>query len=193
MRENSGVDDATGRFSQGQLWTEEEYLRLPTNRLLEFDRGIVEVLPSPTKSHQLVTGHIGRELNAAMAGGGKVLIAPYPFRVSPGKYRVPDVFYLTPEQDARADEHFTEAAELVVEVVSPDDPARDYVTKRQDYAKAGVPEYWIVDTTEQHVLVLRLDAGVYVEHGRFGPGDRVMSHRFHGLSVAVDDVLVHGK
>jgi Uma2 family endonuclease len=187
------MDDSTGRFSQGQLWTEEEYLRLPTNRLLEFDRGIVEVLPSPTKSHQLVAGYIGRELNAAMAGGGKVLIAPYPFRVSPGRYRVPDVMHLTPEQYARADEHFTEAAERVVEVVSPDDPARDYVTKREDYAKAGVPEYWIVDTAERHVLVLRLEAGAYVEQGRFGPGKSATSHRFPGLAVAVDDVLSQGK
>jgi Uma2 family endonuclease len=114
-------------------------------------------------------------------------------RVPSGKYREPDVLYLTPEQDGRAGEQFTEAAELVVEVVSPDDPNRDYVTKRQEYAEAGVTEYWIVDMAARQVLVLRLEAGTYVEHGKFGPGQRASSQRFHGLSVAVDDVLSQGK
>ena len=40
--------------------------------------------------------------------------------------------------------HWT-GADLVIEVVSPDDPDLDLVVKRQEYAQAGIPEYWIVD------------------------------------------------
>lgn len=83
-----------------------------------------------------------------------------------GKFREPDVLHLTAEQDARAGEEFTEAAEIVAEVVSPDDPDRDYVTKRLDYAAGGVPEYWIVDYAARQVTVLRLDpaTGHYAEN-----------------------------
>ena len=84
---------------------------------------------------------------------------------------------------------FTEAAELVMEVVSPDDPARDYETKRRDYAAAGVPEYWVVDPAMKQVLVLRLAGAAYVEHGTFGSGRIATSHRLPGFSVDVDAML----
>lgn len=31
-----------------------------------------------------------------------------------------------------------------MEVVSPENPAHDYQTKRTEYAQAGIAEYWIV-------------------------------------------------
>lgn len=52
---------------------------------------------------------------------------------------------------------------LVIEVVSPDDPARDYRFKRSEYAVRGVPEYWIVDPAQKQVLILTLVEGFYDE------------------------------
>lgn len=170
-------------------WSEAAYLALQTRRLVEFDDGVIEVLPVPTRTHQLVVAFFYELLKAFVAGRGRVFFAAYRLRVAPQRYREPDVLFLTPEQDARAGEDFTDAAELVVEVVSPDDPRRDYVTKRRDYAAAGVPEYWIIDRAESLVLVLRLEGGQYVEHGRFGPGERAASHLLPGFGVAVDDIL----
>ena len=39
--------------NQGQ-WSEEEYLALNTNRLVEYSDGCLEFLPMPTLSHQLI-------------------------------------------------------------------------------------------------------------------------------------------
>jgi len=164
--------------------------------LVEFDDGTIEVLPVPTKTHQLVLVFLLDAIKGFITArglGGIMLPAPYRLRVRPGKYREPDVLYLTPEQDAKSGEEFTNEAELVVEVVSPDDPDRDYVTKRREYAEAGVPEYWIVDLAERLVQVLRLENGRYVEHGRFGAGQRATSHRLAGFAVAVDDVFAQGR
>ena len=77
-------------------------------------------------------------------------------------------------------------ADLVVEIVSPDDPDRDYVTKRSDYAGADIPEYWIVDPLREIVTVLRLVDGVYVEHGVFGRGTVAISALFPEFQVVVD-------
>lgn len=41
-------------------------------------------------------------------------------------------------------------------MVSPDDPDRDLVEKRVDYAEAGIAEYWIADPSAETIEVLTL-------------------------------------
>lgn len=184
-------------FPEQGAWTERQYLSLQTNRLVEFNNGTIEVLPAPTKTHQRVVLFLYEVLKAFITAhglGGLVLVAPYRLRVPADKFREPDVLYLTAEQDARAGEEFTEAAEIVAEVVSPDDPDRDYVTKRADYAAAGVPEYWIIDYAARQVTVLRLDpAGQFIDHGRFSAGQQITSPRLPGFAVSIDGLLALGR
>lgn len=180
-------------FPEQGDWTERQYLALRTNRLVEFDNGTIEVLPLPTKTHQLIVAFLYEVLKTFVAGRGRVFFAPYRLRVPAGRYREPDVLYLTPAQDAAAGEEYTQAAELVIEVVSPDDPDRDYVTKRHEYAAARVPEYWIADRAAHEVLVLRLADGAYVEHGRFGAGQVAASHALAGFTVPVDAIMSQGR
>lgn len=58
---------------------------------------------------------------------------------------------------------------LVVEVVSPGERnrERDYGRKRRQYAARGVPEYWLLDPSENIITVLQLDQGNYREVGQF--------------------------
>jgi len=74
------------------------------------------------------------------------------------------------EHRDREHEAFFDGADLVIEVVSDDDPDRDLVTKRREYAQAGIPEYWIIEPQVEMISVLRLDQDQYVEYGRFGRG-----------------------
>jgi Uma2 family endonuclease len=49
---------------------------------------------------------------------------------------------------------------LVIEIVSPGSETMDEVTKRREYAAAGIPQYWIVDRDgAQTATLLRLGAG----------------------------------
>jgi Uma2 family endonuclease len=173
-------------------WTERQYLALNTRRLVEYDDGVLEVLPLPTRTHQFVVAYLFERLKAFIAMDGRVLFSPYRLRIPTRKYREPDVLWLTPAQIAQSNEEFADAAELVMEVVSPDDPDRDYVTKRKDYAQAGIKEYWIVDHLESRVTVLRLEDNQYTEHGLFGPRQMATSHRLPGFSIAVDEILAQG-
>ncbi|HUG16315.1 MAG TPA: Uma2 family endonuclease [Thermomicrobiales bacterium] len=43
--------------------------------------------------------------------------------------------------------------DLIAEVLSPNNPELDTVTERAAYARAGVPEYWIVRPASRDVLV----------------------------------------
>ena len=62
-------------------------------------------------------------------------------RVRAGTFREPDLLLLRDRSDPRRQDRFWRGADLVVEVISPDDPDRDLVDKRSDYAEAGIAEY----------------------------------------------------
>lgn len=173
-------------------WDESDYFALDTGRLVEFDSGVIEVLPVPTKNHQLIMFFICKMLDAFVLAnnlGGKVYPAGYPVKVDRQKYREPDVVYLTAEQDALSPQEYSAAAEIVVEVVSKSDPDRDYKQKVVDYARGGIPEYWIVDPDKRKVLVLRLEAGSYVTHGLLNVEDVLTSTRLQGFSLPVKDIF----
>ena len=174
------------------LWTEAQYLNLSdqVNHLIEFTDGCLEVLPMPTSRHQAILLRLYERFRAALgAGGGPVLVAPLRLRIRAGKFREPDLLMLFQPGDPRYQDAYWLGADLVAEVVSADDPGRDLEDKPRDYAEAGVPEYWIVNPTDDSITVLVLDGAVYRLHGRFGRGQEARSARLAGFAVAVDDVL----
>jgi Uma2 family endonuclease len=178
-------------FPDQGTWSEEEYLALNSNRLVEFSHGYVEVLTMPTTSHQLVVAYLYRALLAFVTGRerGTVLFAPLRVQLWPGKFREPDLVFLRAEHAARIGEAFWEGADLVMEVVRDDDRRRDLETKRREYAQAGIPEYWIVDPQFARITVLRLDGASYVVHGECPRGTQAASHLLPGVPIDVTTAL----
>jgi Uma2 family endonuclease len=173
------------------LWTEEQYLRLTdqTNRFIEFTEGAVEVLPMPTRKHQAISRFLFLAFLACVQPlGGTVYYAPLRVRVAPGRFREPDLVLLLDVNDPRNQNAFWLGADLVVEIVSPDDVERDTVIKRADYAQAGIPEYWIVNPVEETITVLTLADGAYIAHGMFHRGATATSALLTGFTVSVDAV-----
>lgn len=69
----------------------------------------------------------------------------------------PDILLVKKEHLHRVKRgHIAGPADLVMEIVSPDSVERDYETKREQYQRFGIPEYWIVDEELQKVTLLRL-------------------------------------
>ncbi len=181
--------------SQG-CWSDELYLWLTdrTPRLIEFTDGRVEELPMPTVMHQAILLFLTRLFDAYLESrGGFVLLAGLRVRIREGKFREPDLAALCDRSDPRNQARFWLGADLTVEVVSPDDPDRDLVTKRADYAEADVPEYWIVDPRFETVTVLTLAGDAYVEHGAFSRGDTATSPLLDGFAVDVTALFEYAK
>ena len=61
--------------------------------------------------------------------------------------------------------------------------------KREEYAKAGIPEYWIVDPELGQITVLVLDGSVYAVHGEFARGQQATSKLLPGFAVDVTAAL----
>jgi Uma2 family endonuclease len=134
---------------------------LAQRRLIGADRwdemweGVLHMVPPPSSRHQ----RFGAELLSilrpiAQRSGLEATYETGVFRASAGEsdYRVPDLVCAKPERfSERGVEH---GAELVVEILSPDDESRG---KLSFYASVGVREVWVIDpvTRSFEVYVLR--------------------------------------
>lgn len=178
--------------AQGQ-WSDAAYLRLAanTNHFVELTDGWIDVLPMPKPSHQRILALLFKlfEAFATNGGLGEVLFSPMPVRMRRGKYREPDLVFLSNQNKQQAGDDCWERADLALEVVSDDSRARDLQEKPQDYAEGGISEYWIVDPRDELITVLRLVNGAYVAHGKFKRGDRATSVLLAGFSVDVAGVF----
>jgi len=173
-------------------WSDDAYLWLTdhSNRLIEFTDGYIQELPMPTSSHQLVLLFLYDLLRAHLTPrGGVVVVAALRMRIRAGKFREPDLLLLLDRHDNRFQDRYWLGADLVAEVVSPDNPRRDLVEKRVDYAEAGIPEYWIADPRDETITVLTLKGGEYVEHGVYARGGSAVSPLLDGFAADVATVF----
>jgi Uma2 family endonuclease len=176
---------------QGQ-WSEDEYLALDSNRMVELSDGCLEVLPTPTILHQLIVAFLHEQLHNYVKANatGLVLFAPLPVHLWPGTYREPDIIYLGPSRVPKKMD-YPKGADLVMEVVSQGDENRDrdLRVKRQEYARAGIAEYWIVDPQQQQITVLALEGQTYRVHGEFARASQATSNLLPGFTVNVDKIF----
>jgi Uma2 family endonuclease len=101
-------------------------------------------------------------------GLGRVFVSRVAFYIDKHNSPEPDIAFVASEHVDRIQRgRVLGGPDLAVEIVSPDSVERDFEIKRDLYARAGVPEYWIVDELEQRFHLLRLDkSGEYRETKR---------------------------
>jgi Uma2 family endonuclease len=86
----------------------------------------------------------------------------------PARYRIPDVCVTFGEPD---EDIFTEPPFLCVEILSPEDAAREVRIKVDEYVEMGVAHVWIVDPVSLDGEVHTSDRIERVRDGRFRTGD----------------------
>ena len=133
-----------------------------------------DMTPSPSPEHQRVSFNLQKTIDAALddarrrGGGGlcEILSAPLDLYL-PNEQSVyqPDLVVVC--DPAKITRRGVEGVpDLVIEVLSPSTSSRDWSRKRWSYEAAGIPEYLIVDPDERFGVLLRLEAGRYVEAAR---------------------------
>jgi Uma2 family endonuclease len=184
--------DIARLFPNQGHWSEADYLELDTNRLVEFIDGFIEVLPMPTDQHQAIVAFLFEALLLFVrpAKLGIVRFAALKVKLRDGQFREPDVLFIKTENNARRQNPFWLWADLVMEVVSEDNRSHDLETKRFEYSRAGIPEYWIVDPMYKEITVLKLAGDHYDIAGVYRPGDRAASVLLNGFTVDVTSVFV---
>ncbi|MDE0428847.1 MAG: Uma2 family endonuclease [Caldilineaceae bacterium] len=179
-------------FPYQGAWSEQEYLALDTNRRVEFDNGFVEVHDVPTDQHQAIILFLSLALSGiAQQIGGAVRTAGMRLRLWDQKYREPDIVVLRDRNSQLRQKTYWDGADLAIEIVSEslEDRERDLVTKRLEYARSGIEEYWIVDPEQETVTVLNLWEDVYMEGAVFVRGDTVTSSQLPEFALPVSEIL----
>jgi Uma2 family endonuclease len=110
-------------------------------------------------------------------------------QIRPGKYREPDLLLLLSAADPRRQNRFWTGADLALEVVSSENPERDLVENRAEYAEAHVQDYWIVNPQSETITVLQLCGEAYKETGTYRRGELATSVLLAEFSIAVQGVF----
>ncbi len=173
LKEPEPAWDVARLFPAQGHWRVGDYLNLDGNFLVEYSQGYIDVLPMPTTSHQRLLRFLFGLLSAFAESRalGEAFFAPLKVRIMPKEFREPDILFAMKGRAHLIAEEFWTGADLVMEIVSPDAKSRrrDLKEKRRDYAKAGIPEYWIVDPRLEKITVLKLEGKTYTVHGDFSP------------------------
>ena len=198
-RRQPAWDVALGYPMQGD-WTEDDYLALEANfgnRMIELANGCLEVLPMPGLRHQRIARWMANQVDAFILPRklGEVATAPLPVRLFKGQIREPDILFFEKWRIVDAETKPLDGADLVMEIPSPGakNRERDFKTKRREYAKAKISEYWIIDTKKKAITVLTLSGKSYKLHGVFKNGDTATSKLLKGFTVVVSEAFAAGK
>ncbi len=176
-------------------WTFDDYARLPDDgKRYEVIRGELYMSAAPRPIHQRVITRFSFFLEGYVEEHnlGTVFVAPIDV-ILPEKLGdpvQPDIVVIRRENLPIVGElNIQGAPDLVMEVLSPSNPAHDRSLKYQLYPEAGVPEYWIIDPHERRVEVFALRGGDYELLGRYGDDDTARSEMLEGFTFKPDEIF----
>ncbi len=146
------------------LVTYEEFLAwADEDTLAEWIDGEVVMYSPASRRHQEIGLFLGQVigLHVEYSGAGEILVPPFQMKLAQSG-REPDLLFVAKTNLGRLKENYLDGpADLVVEIVSPESAGRDRGVKFYEYARGGVPEYWLIDPQTEWVEFYRLEEEHY--------------------------------
>jgi len=149
-------------------WTFADVEKLPDDGYrYEVIDGNLMVSPPPSAWHQHITYLLNRLLDDAAPDDLSVVPAAGVLLETsdPTRYLIPDLLVVRARALTPVTKNLSPSDVLLaVEVVSPSSGTHDRVTKRDVYARLGIPHYWLVESAAPGMIsALTLDvSGAYV-------------------------------
>lgn len=140
-----------------QIITLEQYESLPEDTCAEVFDGQIYYMSSPSQEHQTISMELSTILNTYIKknqGSCRVFHAPFDVKLNDTPLTIvqPDLMIVC-DKDKLDGKRCNGAPDFIIEIVSPNNPADDYIRKLYHYKNAGVREYWIVDPRRKIVTV----------------------------------------
>lgn len=140
----------------GRLLTVSDYAALGEDDgyRWELQEGNLVMSPSPSPRHMLASGELRDQLTSQLPRRLRVIQdVDIDLRLAasdqPGWSRRPDLIVVEQAAVERVETEggllYASEVHLVIEIVSPGSRRMDYVTKRGEYADAGIGHYWVLN------------------------------------------------
>jgi Uma2 family endonuclease len=137
--------------------TVENYKLLPeTGPRYQLIQGDLYMAPAPNRFHQEISRNLQFELHSYLKRNpiGKLFGAPFDVYLDETNVFQPDIIIvLNKSLGILTEEGAAGAPELIVEILSPRTRRLDLVNKKQEYARAGVKELWIIDPEPRAITI----------------------------------------
>jgi Uma2 family endonuclease len=116
---------------------------------------------------------------------GELLVASFTMYVGEDKPgREPDLMLVLNENRGRIKHTYLDgAADMAVEIVSPESIERDYDQKIREYAAAGVKEYWLIDPDAKDTFINALNAEGKYERLSLNSDGKLVSGLLPGFAL----------
>jgi Uma2 family endonuclease len=198
LKEQSVTATAVGYVlrSIDASWGYERWEQLPDdgNRYEVLD-GVLYMSTAPGFNHQRMILNLIRHVRLPLEERGTAISAMAPIGlIMPGADPVqPDFLIIRRERAGivAEDGRIRGVPDLIAEVLSPSNPELDTQVKRGVYARAGVPEYWIVRPEMSDVLACSepdTERGIYRSERVCASGSELTATTLP-ISVAVGDLF----
>lgn len=142
---------------QPHITTLEEYEALPENTRAEVFDGQIQYMSAPSQTHQTILSELLVSIRSYLKGkelGCSVFPAPFDVKLADNPLTIfqPDILIVC-DKDKLDGNRCNGAPDFIIEIVSPGNPADDYIRKLFYYQNYGVREYWIVDPKRKSITV----------------------------------------
>ncbi|HXG85509.1 MAG TPA: Uma2 family endonuclease [Pyrinomonadaceae bacterium] len=143
--------------------TFEEYLEQSSDtRVCEWVDGEIITMPGASFEHQNINSFLITVMRFFVDRNdlGTIVVSPFAMKLeSLRRGREPDILFVGKEKTHLIKKNYLDgAADLVVEIVSPESVGRDRGEKFVEYEAAGIREYWLIDPTRKQAEFYRLNA-----------------------------------
>ncbi len=155
--------EPTAGATPPQRVTFEEYLAAGDERALsEWVDGELIYMSPASAQHQRIGSllEILMKLYVELHQLGEMFRAPFAMKIlNQTRGREPDLLFVSRERAHLIEKnHLNGAADLVVEIVSPESIGRDRGEKFVEYEQAGIKEYWLIDPERESAEFYELGA-----------------------------------
>lgn len=181
-----------------KLYSYADYLKWHFEERVELIKGrVFKMSPAPSRLHQRVSGEIYGRLWSFLRGNNcQVFAAPFDVRL-PRKSKddkdiitvlQPDICVVC-DGSKLDDRGCIGAPDIVVEILSPGNNAKELKNKYEVYEESGVKEYWIVSPQDNTFIIYTLIDGKYDASRLMVAGDVITSSALPGFSLDLTELF----
>ncbi len=185
-------------LSYGGAYTYADYLKWTIEERVELIKGkVFKMSPAPNVNHQRISSNIHGLLWSFLRNKScQVFSAPFDVRLPRRSGNDEDIITVVqPDICVICDETKLDirgclgAPDIVVEILSPGNNAKDLRLKYEVYEEAGVREYWVVSPAEETFIIYSLVNGAFQPSRLFTNGDVIHSSVLPGFSLEIEEVF----